>query len=565
MKLSYTSRWSWALVLLVGFLGSCERETPYSENYDIPWPLPTISAIDPGTAEIGTEITLQGTNLDKTIRVLVGDNRRSADIVSKSEESVTISVPRTAASGPITLSTSYNKSTVSTDELEITYPETSVLEWPLVIYRGQNFKLKGENMDLVTEVALDGQKVMVEGASGTETEITVATEGLVLADNVTITVTSRGGVSNGVSPAIPVEDYDPNLKYDPAPAMTIWDFEDGVDPFTPSDITPQHGINLGGVPYGRGGKYLSIMEAAVPDPWGTEIGRVTLGAPVELTDFHEPHLTFLINTNGNAGYFQVEMEMNGVRGGGHFTGASSSNPDDNYMFQTQGWEWRSIDLANFPWEDWWSNGALEVSPTGTIEDLAFIFKQGNGTNPFEIHIDQIMITDGARKEGIKLWDFEDGANPYSGSANAGLNGASPLSGNNHLTVSLDNVTSWNWTGEMIFDAQSINLQEMDCPYLSIWINTNGKKGYFQVELFQNDTKWGIGQTAPDYVFETNGWELVHLPVSPDVLSNWGGDATEFDVKGALDYVKIGFSTGNADAVDYEISVDEIYLSDGPLF
>ena len=50
--------------------------------------------------------------------------------------------------------------------------------------------------------------------------------------------------------------------------------------------------------------------------------------------------------------------------------------------------------------------------------------------------------------------------------------------------------------------------------------------------------------------------------------NWGGTGTEIDWSGALDYIKIGFTTGNvggATLEDYELSVDDIYLSEGPLF
>jgi hypothetical protein len=50
--------------------------------------------------------------------------------------------------------------------------------------------------------------------------------------------------------------------------------------------------------------------------------------------------------------------------------------------------------------------------------------------------------------------------------------------------------------------------------------------------------------------------------------NWGGSGTEIDWSGALDYIKIGFTTGNvggANLEDYELSVDDIIISDGPLF
>jgi hypothetical protein len=101
------------------------------------------------------------------------------------------------------------------------------------------------------------------------------------------------------------------------------------------------------------------------------------------------------------------------------------------------------------------------------------------------------------------------------------------------------------------------------------VNTGTKKGYFQVETNQNGTKWGIGQTAPDYYFQTNGaWQLVSIDLKKAGWGNWGGSGTEIDWSGALDYIKIGFTTGNvggANLEDYELSVDDIIISDGPLF
>jgi hypothetical protein len=49
-------------------------------------------------------------------------------------------------------------------------------------------------------------------------------------------------------------------------------------------------------------------------------------------------------------------------------------------------------------------------------------------------------------------------------------------------------------------------------------------------------------------------------------SKWGGSgtATGLDAKGILDYLKIGFSTGNV-AGPYEVNIDDVVISDGPMF
>ncbi len=556
-----------ASVLLIGLSG-CNKESAFSENYDIPWPYPTVTEINPTKALIDTEITLKGTNLEKASTVLLGRNKREAEIISASATELRIRVPRTVNAGPVYVKNLYNRATTSTVIFEPEYPTSDITGWPAVIFRGQPFKLKGTNMDLISSVTLNGEKIAVEGSSGTQTEISIMTEGLTLPEQVVIVVEARGGVTNGTSPSIPVQDFDPNAKYDPAPAIVILDFEDGLNPFVAGDITPQNGMNLSGTVKGRGEKYLSIKENNVPDPWGTNIGTLTM-SNINLADFHEPHLTFMINTNGNDGYFQMEMVQGGNKDGGHFTPSSSSNPSDNYKFHTTGWEWRSIDLANFKWEDWGGDGLISFDKKGIIDQITFGFKQGNGVNPYDISLDQIMITDGPRKVVQALWNFEDGIDPYSGSATSGINlaGHGTIGGNNYLTVKVDqNVNSWNWTGQIDWNTQTINLSGVASPYLSMMVNTGGRQGYFQVETTQDGTKWGIGQTAGPYFFETVGeWTLVNLPLTAQAFGNWGGSGTEFDPAGIMDYLKIGFTTGNVADQPYQLSVDEVYISDGPLY
>lgn len=546
----------------------CKKEDPFSEDYDINWPLPTITAINPSTADIDTEITIEGTNLESTTTVKIGDNNLSATIVEKTATALKVIVPRRTVTGPVTIETSYKRSVTSEEAFIATYPNTAIVEWPVEITRTQTFEIKGTNMDLITEVSINNQKVAIDNNS--MDKVVVPTEGLDLsAETATIVVTALGDVDNGTSPAIPIIDFDPAAGFEAVPPIVIWDFEDGANPFTTGDITPTNEVRST-APLGRGANYLHISESNVPDPWGTSIGRLTANN-IDMDGFHEPHLTFMINTNGNQGYFQLEVVQNGNKDGGHFTGSSSSNSNDNYMFQTTGWEWRSIPLADFGWEDWGGDGFIDWDKDGIIETLIMEFKQGNGSNPFEINVDHVMITDGAQTPVQALFTFEDGTDPYSGSFTSALNGGSvaPFAGDNVLNVSAATTGSWNWSGQIEYNAAPLDLSLLSKPYLNIAVNTGNGKGYFQVELFQNDKKWGIGQTSPDYLFETaGGWTVVSFDLTNlQLFSDWGGSgsATEFDPSGVLDYVKIGFTSGNIDGEAYNINVDDLYISEGPMF
>lgn len=566
--MKYTLKYRFLLVIatITIAFSSCVKEDEFSKDFDIEWPLPTITSISPETAEVGTEVTIEGTNLDKTTSVKIGGTKLSAEILEKTATSVRFVVPRRTVTGTIRVATAYKREFETESAFTPTYPETNIIEWPLEIMRGQSFKVKGDNMDLIYEVTVEGVKLNVD--NNIQDEVVVKTEGIDLPNDITtVTFQALGGVTNGSAP-IPVIDFDPSQGFDAVDAIVIWDFEDGSNPFVASQITPVNDVRSN-APRGRGANYLHISEANVPDPWGTEIGTLT-AQNIDLAGFHEPHLTFMINTNGNAGYFQLEMTQGGNTDGGHFTSSTSSDPDDNYMFQTNDWEWRTIPIADFGWEDWSGDGFIEWEKDGIIDEIKFVFKQGNGSNPFEINIDQVMITDGAHAPFMELMTFENGMNPYSGNFMSSINGAglsAPFAGENYLTVSESNTASWNWSGEIQYDAQTIDLSGLEKPYLRMAVNTGAIKGYFQVELFQDQTKWGMGQTHPDYAFETMGeWTIVNIDLSMiQQFSNWGGDATEFDPAGILDYVKIGFSSGNIDGEPYELNIDDIYISDGPLF
>jgi hypothetical protein len=548
----------------------CKKESfeDYSKT-DLNFPQPSITKIEPATAEVGTEVSIFGTNLGKTLRVIVGSNSRDAEIISRSETEVRFRVPRTANSGRVRLETAFKKF-AEVSPFAITYPKTTVSGCPDKIERTQPFKLKGENIDLLTAVWIDNTKVVVDGASGTPTEISIATTGLTLADQVTLRFESLGGVEPGSCGPVTVTDFDPTAQFDAVPPVVIFDFEDGVNPFAGVDIIPVNGVSTSS-PLGRGTRYLHIDVADVPDPWGTNIGSMQL-SNIVLSGFHKPHLSFMVNTNGKQGYFQLEAGFNGKQGGGHFTAASSSDPSDNYTFQTNGWEWRSIDLAAFAWEDWWGTGKPEFTGEGTIDFIRFVLKQGNGTDPFELNIDQVMITDGALKPVAALFDFENGIADFQSNTGAttGFNQAivPTAVGDKFYTVQKQAVANWDWTGALE-GVGPFDMSQVNAPFLNLWINTGAKRGYFQVEMAQNGTKWGIGQTATEYLFATNGaWQLVSIDLKKAGWSNWGGSGTEIDWSGVVDYLKIGFTTGNvggANMEDYELSVDDIFLSNGPLF
>lgn len=563
-----------SLSLLTGaaFLTACEKEKMFGEGFDIPYPIPVISGFSPSNALVGSEITISGTNLEKTNSVTIGAEKVSAEIITKSATSVKIKLPRRFSAGVINLSTAFEKSTVSEQVYTPKYPATSVTKWPTEITQTQDIILRGDNMDLIKEIEVGAFKIVANASSLSATQAVFPTTSLALKVGTKLTIKvskAFGELTNNVSPALDVKEFDPtNTAFIPEAPVVLADYENGINNYVGGTKIAQSGINLSKIAKGRGEKYLTIKTNDA-DGWTSDLGSMSF-KDINISDFHDPHLTFLVNTNGQKGYFQLEIQQNGVKGGGHFTGATSSSPEDDYTFPvTKGWEWRSISLKNFPWENWWgsSNGKLVFNPKGKIENIAFTFKQGNGgsngSKVFELNLDQIMITDGKSLPVANLFDFENGVNPYSGSATSKINTSSPISGDKYLTLTKSGVSNWDWTGD-ISSTGPYSLATMKNPHLNIWVNTGNEKGFFQIETFQKDTKFGASVDIDNYYLETKGqWKLYSLPIATLGWGVWGGTG-KFDPKGTFDYFKFGFSTGNV-AGKYEISIDEVTLSDGPVF
>jgi hypothetical protein len=541
--------------LMMITLYACD-EKDYSEDYDVDWPIPAISSVSPEQAPIESEITITGVNLDKTNRVTIGTV--AAEIISKSETQVVVKVPRLASNDKIKLTTLYKREAISDIKFLPEFPETAVSTWPSIIYRGQTFKISGENVDLITSVIIGSTEVVVDGSKGTADEVTISTANVNLAgvDNVVIKIkSSKGGVDGvSVSPEIPVED--PTDIFEPVEPVVLFDFENNVNPFVmQSAFSVTSTLNGNSLPKARGQHYLTVKATGVTT-W-QDIGYIEIAEAVDLTEFHAPHISFLINTNGNAGYFQLE---DGQGNWYHFL-----KSPDSYMFSTTGWEWRSYDLGQVD--------------DGKPFDLAnvkakLMFKTGNVAGNFDLSIDQIMITDGPVAIKKVVFDFEAGGSPYAGTATSSINsgaGAVPtIMGNKFLTVTKSGAATWDWTGDMSMN-ESVDLSEMVDPHLSFWVNTGSNYGNFQVEITQAGTKWGSDPFSKEqndlggYAVKTDGaWKLYSFRMRELMVSKWGGDGAAFDPMGVLDYVKIGLSTGNA-AGNYEVNIDHVVVSDGPVF
>ena len=553
-----------SLLGLFGLLvmAGCTKKK-FSEDYDINWPVPIIKSISPIKDTIGKTITITGERFDKTSRVTIGNPETDATIISSNATSIVVRIPRNVTAGSVNVYTLYKQKGASQQAFTPVYLDAKVTGWPNRITRGEAFVVKGENMDMVQEVEVDGKKIMIPSAPGAPTDqLSIGTQGLTLQDEIIVKITkAKAGIVNGTSPKIKVEN--PTDFFVPEAPKLVFDFETGANPMVLyGGQTAANGFNVSGAPKGRGARYLSVQKTGAVAWEG--IGEAVYSTPMNLSLFHKPHFSFLVNTRNKDGYMQVEFLQAGTKWGMHFKAANSVY---DYNLKTNGWTWVTVELKTENLEKWGGTGT-SFDPKGTIDAITLGFKRGNGTSSdFEINIDQLMVTDGPQKPVFWGWNFEDGVNPYVGGAINGINqsGIAPISGDRYLTVSLANAANWNWTGDMNRVGPA-NLATVSNAYLNFWVNTNGKRGFFQIETNQNDVKWGGNLDANDYFVQTAGWKLYSLRLADIGWSKWGGSgtSTSLDSKGILDYLKIGFSTGNV-AGAYEVNIDDVVISDGPMF
>ncbi|TCO08437.1 IPT/TIG domain-containing protein [Natronoflexus pectinivorans] len=551
-------------LLMIGLL-SCE-DKEWGEDYDIKWPVSEILSISTNSAQIEDVITITGTNLDKVQSISVGTANCEILEEGHTPNQLSFKLPRRVESGMVTSRNVYKRSYTYESILTISYPSILVTGWPTEIVAGQTFTIDGENVDLITRVFIEDHEIVVRPGTNQES-ITISTAGVPLTIGETATIRIVGlGEIEGASEVSGVMILEPTDIFNAVAPIILWDFEDGnpiiEDAGNAPDVAER---NYGGLTAPRGDNYFSVL-ANQTGGW-TNFIYITREGPIDLSDFHDPHITFLVNTNGKRGYVNPFMTQGGDQRDNHLHNGTANERmpyGDNYLIETDGWEWRSYPVSKlFP----------DFNATGVFDEVRMRFTSGNVGNSgdpedFEIHIDQIMITDGLQLPVVKVFDFEDGAPAWDANtlAEGGVikTDAPTGGGSSYYHLSFVSEGSWDWKGAIEY-SQSIDLSGTIDPHVSLLVNTNGNRAFMQFETHQNDVKWGGGPPGI-YEFTTDGWEVMTFRLT-DFLGNWGGSGTasEFDPKGVMDYFKIGFSTGNVDGGTYEINIDDVYISDGAMW
>lgn len=93
-------------VLLTALTG-CYEEKEWSEDYDIDYPISTITSVSPMEQDIGGSVTITGTNLEHVLIVNIGPV--NCDIVSQSSSQIEFTVPGAAQKDRLSVTNKYDR------------------------------------------------------------------------------------------------------------------------------------------------------------------------------------------------------------------------------------------------------------------------------------------------------------------------------------------------------------------------------------------------------------------------------------------------------------------------
>lgn len=537
----------WALAACILCTG-CE-EDEYSKEYDIELPAVTISAISNDKPFVDDEITLTGTHMNTVTSASIGSYNFNIVSVDPSGTTMTLKVPRTIESGKLTLMNKYKRELVTTQSISPQFYPAKVTTWPSQIERGRPFTLKGENMDLIKEVKLNGVMVAVNGSAtpGSAAYVTAGVE-MDIDQEVVIEVSPKVGEKQT---SAPIKVVKPKETYVPKRTWMILDFDATYTPTNgdakaPFKIDPVNGM------FGKAVR----VTADAGNGWDGIYARIENnngGQGYDLSAYNKPHITMLINTNGGQGYVQPILTdaVNGIQDR-HLTGGYGYG--DDYKCKTNGWEWRSYDLEKM--------GFPVVK--GQLDKIGVQFRGGNinGT-PFTITVDQVMITDGPLNPTV-VWDCETKQGDFFTLKNSGQGGLDGYNQGDKYASYIGPVTGgWKFLGEAILPVNGLdNLVYANGIWANMMINTGNNNGYTQFEFAQDSKQYwlhfiksmGYGD---DYKFAPtqNKWQWRSMRIDPEVIGQ--------DLSKAFT-LKLGATTGNISSGTFELNLDYVVFTTVPL-
>jgi hypothetical protein len=135
--------------------------------------VPVLTQVTPNPAKTGSNITVQGTNLDLVTSVVFGGAKTGEIQTGGTATQIIVKVPADATPEVVTFNTAANKSVVTSVVLNLVKPAITNIT-PLTLLTKESITITGTNLDIVDTVKFTGNRaVQVSGATATQLIVTV--------------------------------------------------------------------------------------------------------------------------------------------------------------------------------------------------------------------------------------------------------------------------------------------------------------------------------------------------------------------------------------------------------
>jgi hypothetical protein len=134
--------------------------------------LPRITAMTPNPVKHQTNLTITGTDLDLTTKVIFSGAATPVTTFTKTATQIVVSVPASAKKGKLTLESASGVQTTSAADLDVLLPAVTTIS-PNPIDPGANLTITGTNLDLVTTVTFENAPAVSTFVSRSATQMVV--------------------------------------------------------------------------------------------------------------------------------------------------------------------------------------------------------------------------------------------------------------------------------------------------------------------------------------------------------------------------------------------------------
>jgi len=333
------------------------------------------------------------------------------------------------------------------------------------------------------------------------------------------------------------------------------------------------------------GNYYFINEIEIINAgwtWTSNLFKDTPG--LDFSSLSEPTLNFWVRSgNGKPALMEIAMVDD--------SGESGYHPGGVYSEVNGNWQQFSINISKINQNDEWKWGDGIDPATFSFLKFGFNAEGQDQGDIYEIHIDDIYISDGAENGAIEYpmimnqgdfytyFDFEDQPvvdsifstgylpdNPdgwqENGKATASIGTGDAAQGDYYFINEIEVINAtWTWTSNL-FDDMTIDASALASPHINFWARTShAKPVLFEIALTDDSGESGW---HPGGVYsEINGnWQQFSINLAElNAINDWKwGDEIDFS---SLSFMKFGFNIEGQEQGDiYEVHLDLITLTDG---